>query len=153
MKKSLLYSLFILTVILNTGCGENPDQAETDAEKANTDSTAILPDQHNSANSLDWGGTYKGVTPCADCEGIETVLTLNQDNSYSIKTKYLGKADKAIEKKGSFIWNNAGNTVTLLGIERRPNQYFVGENKLIQLDMSGNKITGELTNKYVLKKH
>jgi len=29
---------------------------------------------------------------------------------------------------------------------------FVGENQLIQLDMEGNRITGELTEKYVAKK-
>ena len=26
----------------------------------------------NSQNSLDWEGTYKGIIPCADCEGIKT---------------------------------------------------------------------------------
>lgn len=50
-------------------------------------------DSHNSQNSLDWQVTYKGITPCADCEGIETEVVLNKDLTYLIKTKYLGKGD------------------------------------------------------------
>nr|WP_250850238.1 copper resistance protein NlpE N-terminal domain-containing protein [Acinetobacter sp. ANC 5378] len=29
--------------------------------------------------SLDWAGEYKGVFPCADCEGIETDLELKSN--------------------------------------------------------------------------
>ena len=38
------------------------------------------------------------------------------------------------------------------GMENAPNQYFVAENKLIQLDMAGKKIEGKLAEKYVLAK-
>ena len=34
---------------------------------------------HNSMNSLDWEGIYTGLLPCADCEGIQTVIKLNRD--------------------------------------------------------------------------
>ena len=40
---------------------------------------------HNAKNSLDYIGTYKGILPCADCEGIETELELNSDKTYEIK--------------------------------------------------------------------
>jgi len=49
-------------------------------------------------------------------------------------------------------WNDAGNTITLDGKEHAPNQYFLGENMLIQLDMEGNRIVGELGERYVLRK-
>jgi NlpE N-terminal domain len=45
-----------------------------------------------------------------------------------------------------------GSIITLTGIKNKPNEYFVGENKLIQLDIDGNKITGSLADKYILKK-
>ncbi len=106
----------------------------------------------NSMNSLDWDGIYKGVTPCADCEGIETSLTLSKDNTYVLTTKYLGKSAKTKEMKGTFTWNTEGNTITLSTITNGPNQFFVGENQLTQLDMSGKKITGALAEKYILKK-
>lgn len=106
----------------------------------------------NSMNSLDWDGIYKGVTPCADCEGIETSLILSKDNSYVLTTKYLGKSAKANEIKGTFTWNSEGNTITLNAITNGPNQFFVGENQLTQLDMGGKKITGPLAEKYILRK-
>jgi len=109
-------------------------------------------DDHNAQNSLDYMGVYKGILPCADCEGIETIVELESGNSYVKKIIYLGKADQKIhESSGFFSWNNAGNTITIEG-EAPPNQYFVGENQLIHLDMSGNRITGPLAEKYRLIK-
>jgi uncharacterized lipoprotein NlpE involved in copper resistance len=107
----------------------------------------------NSQNSLDWQGTYKGVTPCADCEGIETELVLNQDLTYTIKTKYLGKGDgKVFEEKGNFVWDKTGGNIRLQAGKGGPSQYKVGENQLIQLDMEGKQITGVLADKFVLTK-
>jgi uncharacterized lipoprotein NlpE involved in copper resistance len=37
------------------------------------------PDMHTSQTSLDWDGSYAGVVPCADCAGIETFITINED--------------------------------------------------------------------------
>jgi uncharacterized lipoprotein NlpE involved in copper resistance len=110
-------------------------------------------DSHNSQNSLDWQGTYKGVTPCADCEGIETEIILNNDFSYTLKTKYLGKGDgKVFQEAGSFVWDKTGAIISLEGLKGSPSQYKVGENRLIQLDMEGKVIEGDLAEKYVLTK-
>lgn len=107
----------------------------------------------NSQNSLDWAGTYKGVTPCADCEGIETEIVLNADLIFTLKAKYLGKGDgKIFQEAGSFVWDKTGGIISLEGLKGRPSQYKVGENRLIQLDMEGNVITGDLAEKYVLIK-
>ena len=38
-----------------------------------------MPD--SSATSLDWEGVYRGVVPCADCEGIVTTITLRRDGT------------------------------------------------------------------------
>lgn len=104
-------------------------------------------------NSFDWQGTYKGVTPCADCEGIETLIVLNNDLTYSIKTKYLGKGNgKVFEDTGSYIWNKSVGIIVLEGMEGSPSKYKVGENQLIQLDLEGNVISGALAEKYVLTK-
>jgi uncharacterized lipoprotein NlpE involved in copper resistance len=114
------------------------------------DTDAITTDMHNSQNALDWPGTYKGVTSCADCEGIETELILNKDLTFVLKTKYLGKEKENIfEEKGNFTWNASGSFISLNGI---PYQYKVGENTLTQLDLAGKVITGLLADKYVLKK-
>ena len=69
----------------------------------------------NSMNALDWEGTYVGTLPCADCEGIETELTINYDGTYSYKTTYLGKETEAEEVTGTFQWDENGSVITLAG--------------------------------------
>lgn len=146
----------IIAVALLTSCGTKTttENAANGADSTATATDTLVADNaHTSQNALDWNGMYKGVVPCADCEGIETVLVLNADNTYLLKTTYLGKGDAApVERTGTLTWNAAGNTVILAGLENAPNQYFVGENVVTQLDMSGNKITGQLADKYMLAK-
>jgi uncharacterized lipoprotein NlpE involved in copper resistance len=104
------------------------------------------------STALDYAGVYTGVVPCADCEGIETFITISLDNKFKKTIKYLGKKEsKEIKVEGTWSWVN-GNVLKLDGVTDAPNQYFVSENKLIQLDMEGKKITGALADKYVLKK-
>lgn len=113
----------------------------------------ILMDTHNSQNALDWPGIYKGITPCADCEGIETRISLNKELTFVIQTKYLGKGDgQVFEERGNFTWDKTGGIISLAGLKGKPSQYKVGENKLTQLDMEGKTITGQLADKYVLTK-
>lgn len=45
---------------------------------------------------------YTGTVPCADCEGIKTVLTLVNE-TYILEETYLGKSDQAIHSKGSML--------------------------------------------------
>ncbi|GHA71168.1 hypothetical protein GCM10009007_10060 [Formosimonas limnophila] len=111
-------------------------------------------DGHTSQNALDWQGTYQGVLPCADCEGISTQITLSPNETYVLKTQYMGGSDKAFSQKGSFVWSQNGRVITLDGINKAEalTQYLVGENQLTQLDLEGNRITGGLAEHYVLKK-
>lgn len=157
MKKQFL--TLALTSILVWGCNTETKQklaADSNAVADGIDTSAIskVPDTdtHNAKNSLDWEGTYKGLTPCADCEGIETEVTLNKDMTFVIKTKYKGKSDKVFEETGNFKWDERGSNVILEGLKDRSNQFFVGENTLTQLDMDGHKVTGDLASHYILKK-
>lgn len=105
---------------------------------------------HSSMLSVDWKGTYTGVLPCADCEGIETVITLNEDLTYYSSETYAGKQVKPFTKKGSFSWSRDGSNITLRGNDSVV--YKVGEGKLTRLDKEGKKITGVLSDKYMLTK-
>ena len=107
---------------------------------------------HTSKTSLDWDGVYRGILPCADCEGIETTITLSKDAHYTLATKYLGKSDSVYEISGKFSWGEQGNMIRLSGGSSNPPTYFVGENTLTQLDQDGKRITGELAGKYILRK-
>lgn len=106
---------------------------------------------HNSRNSVDWAGLYAGVVPCADCEGISTMLSL-QDSIYVLKTYYLSESAHPTRTTGTFSWSDDGGTITLSGIDNGPFKYKVGENRLFQLDLEGNEIDGPLKNHYVLTK-
>lgn len=151
MTKLFLAALIAISVTILVSCSQSSRNKQT----YNGTTTAIdstFSDGHTSSNSLDIDGEYKGTLPCADCEGIQTTIKLNKDKSYVKQTMYLGKDGKVFEEKGLFTWNSEGNTITLSGIKNTPNQYFVGENKLTQLDMAGKKVIGNLAEKYVLYK-
>jgi heat shock protein HslJ len=150
MKKiAITYSLILFLVI---SCDKK--EKNVNSNEIVPDTTAVVVfDEHNAKNSLDYLGMYQGIVPCADCEGIETTLFLANESSYVLKTKYLGKKDiKINEQKGTYTWNEAGNSIILAGIENGPAKYFVGENYVVQLDMEGNKIEGDLAEKYILQK-
>lgn len=145
----------IASILLWSCNNDNKSQKNTDAsliDTATVKDTATVVDAHNAQTSLDWNGTYKGITPCADCKGIETEVTLNKDMTFIVKTTYKGKSDKVFEEKGSFKWDATGSKISLEGLKDRPSQFFVGENTLTQLDLEGNRITGALAENYILKK-
>lgn len=78
---------------------------------------------------------------------------MNKDLTFKKSSRYLGKNNKKVFiSEGNFEWNKAGTVILMKQLKEEPNQYFVGENKLIQLDMEGNKITGILADKYELIK-
>jgi len=99
-------------------------------------------------STQNWVGVYRGTLPCADCQGIETVVVLKPDLAFTKLTKYLGKGDEIISKTGRFTWNAQGNTVTLAGDA----QYLVGEKNLTRLAQDGSRITGANADRYVLNK-
>lgn len=150
MKKVLM---MIAVAGLLASCGGNAQKEQE--SKASVDEFSEIAknvkDEHNAKNSLDYKGTYKGEIPAADASGIIVSVTLS-DSTYVKTMKYVGKGDKTFEDKGKYSWNSEGNIVTLHGVKGEPDKYFVGENTLTMLDMEGNKITGELADKYILKK-
>jgi heat shock protein HslJ len=103
---------------------------------------------HTSQTALDWAGVYRGVIPCADCQGIETVVVLRSDGTFTTLARYLGKGDEVFSKDGHFTWNAEGNTVALAGGA----SYRVGENHLTRLALDGSRITGAHADRYVLTK-
>ena len=100
-------------------------------------------------NPLDYEGTYTGILPTAGGMGMLVTITLEND-TYIKKTEYVDK-DGVYEDRGKYTLNKEGNIITLDGIDS-PNKYLVDENSLIQLDIEGNRITGELADHYVLQK-
>ncbi len=147
MKKTAIL-LMVFAVAVATGCSTTKKQA-----------AVVTPDQpqkivigDNSADSPDWTGVYQGVLPCADCDGLVTTLTLNKDKTFKRVMVYKGKSDQAFEESGKFTWDNTGSVVMLQGITGSPSYYKVGENQVMQLDLQGKAVEGELAEMYILKK-
>lgn len=148
-------NVFIACVtLLLLGCKNEVKNIENDADTIVAKVDSALVDIKMPAKIENWQGTYKGILPCADCEGIQTTLTLNTDNTYTLSTVYLGKGNgKPVEDSGSFTWDDTEGVISLIGLEETsPYLYKVGDNSLTQLDMQGYPITGSLASKYILKK-
>jgi heat shock protein HslJ len=73
-----------------------------------------------------------------------------KDKTYKLTRIYKGKSSEPITSSGTFTWDASGANIQLSGEE--PGKFKVGENQLMQLDQDGNRITGELADKYVLNK-
>ena len=145
MKSAYINTLCLALVIFATSCNS---QKKKEAQITDEQTAESIGD--NSRTSLDWVGTYEGELPCADCDGIKTVITINQDNTFTINETYLGKEAKPYETMGTFKWDDKGQKLIFSDTNRRT--YFVGENTLTQLDSDGNKITGAMESLYVLHK-
>lgn len=153
MKKLLVFGL---ALALFASCGQANKQKEGEETVATEEATAaeLGNDGHNAQNSLDWFGTYEGVTPCADCEGIKVKVTLNEDLTYAIHNAYIknGKEESPTDFTGKFVWDESGSVITLEGVKDVPTKYFVAEGSIIILDQEGKRIEGALADNYVLNK-
>jgi copper homeostasis protein (lipoprotein) len=111
-------------------------------------------DSHTTKTSVDWAGVYTATLPCADCEAIKATMRLNNDLTFSYDWRYLGKEDSFNQVRGDFSWNDDGNSITLAFREKQslPTFYAVGENVLVQRDLEGNPIDGELADMYTFTK-
>ncbi len=152
---NIIFSFLLLTACDNTSVSGTTtiEVADTVVEDASIDTVqnGSMTIGATAKNSLDVVGKYKGILPCADCEGIETTIELKADSTYNREMKYLGKKDNLFTASGNWTWVSEF-VISLGSIKEGPNRYFVAEGKLLQLDMSGKKISGPLADKYELKK-
>lgn len=88
--KHLALCLAISAAVL-TGCKDEQKPAESTSTPAQSES-APAPAASDMKNALPVG-EYKGVLPCASCEGIDTTIVLKDDGSYTLTTLYLGEPD------------------------------------------------------------
>jgi copper homeostasis protein (lipoprotein) len=97
--------------------------------------------------SANLAGYYSGDLPCVDCESINTMLELHRDKSYVLRYIYEGKSDDQFIKEGE--WSVDKNMLSLEGVDY---QYKINSEYLIQLDLAGNEIKGDLAEKYQLSR-
>lgn len=142
--KNAFWVTSILLLCLGYGCANI-------SEKNKIKSINSVADLHTSQSSVDWEGTYSNIMPCADCEGIETIVRLGKNNTYQLSRKYLGKSNLKYNSSGVFTWIEGGNKILL---DDKTDRWIfqVGENQLFLLDKEGDRITGIMADKYRLIK-
>ncbi|MBK5191852.1 MAG: copper resistance protein NlpE N-terminal domain-containing protein [Flavobacteriaceae bacterium] len=158
MKKSAFY-IFMTLSILSCKDQEEPsntvENIDNKESEINPQEPQVINNSHTSRNSLDWEGIYTGVLPSDDCEGIDTSLSLNKDQTYLLKLRYLGipeKESKEFISEGKFTWDENGNNITLEGANDGSRKFKVGENYLMPLDKNAKEIEGIPGNNYKLFK-
>ncbi len=137
LMKTILNLGIVMCISVFFACGENKQQA-SDAENSVS--------ERSIQSTGTWHGTYRGVLPCANCEGIRYELKLNEDLSYEMARKYLGKEDKIFRNEGTFTWDESGNKITLLvdNEEKELYQFEAKEDQLVKLSVTGEPIDEKL---------
>lgn len=107
--------------------------------------------------TMAYTGVYEGTLPCADCEGIETTIILNDDNTYHKTETYLkGDSPSEFAEEGVFELDEEEGIITLNPSgnenEGESHLYQLEEDQLIALNPDGIKVEGELADYYVLEK-
>lgn len=95
--------------------------------------------------------TYSGTTPCADCTGIKTILTIHDTPpTYVLHMEYEGK-DTSITEKGTWIVENLKNNSSKKMYVLSPKvggaktlYEILNQNQIRQLDGNGNPIPESL---------
>lgn len=136
MRWLLSISFLLILIAVALSCVNNQKSV---AAKDKTESMEIL--------SANLAGYYSGDLPCVDCEAINTMLELHKDNSYVLRYMYEGKSEDQFIKEEE--WSIKKNMLTLEGVDY---QYKINPDYLIQLDLAGNEIKGDLAEKYQLSR-
>ena len=130
----MIKPLFLLTTLSTaltlTACSKPNEQT---AAPTNTSTAQTIASQSTSSD-MRWTGHYKGILPCADCNGIETELELKSDYSYELSEEYLGKNNSDFKSKGNFTFDDKTNIVTL-DHQGQNRKFFVGDNFVELRDM------------------
>lgn len=97
---------------------------------------------------------YVGILPCADCEGINISLQLNNDSSYIMNSVYEGNrvdsSHNQFEDTGK--WSIHANDTLYLSNKNQTTKYIKTDTTLTQLDGDRKLITGPLAKMFILYK-
>ena len=91
--------------------------------------------------------------PAADCDGIRTQLVLNHDNTYTLRSEYLGHKGATFQTHGTY--HILGDMVIELHADSsKVNTYYkiLNNHQLMLSDADGTLNHGALTQYYILTK-
>ncbi|AGJ87510.1 copper homeostasis/adhesion lipoprotein NlpE [Raoultella ornithinolytica] len=93
--------------------------------------------------------SWRGILPCADCEGIETSLFLEKDGSWVMNERYQGVSREPSSFASYGTWARTADKLVLTDSKGEKSYYRAKGETLEMLDREGNPI--ESTLNYTLK--
>ncbi|RYG38246.1 MAG: hypothetical protein EOO01_29775 [Chitinophagaceae bacterium] len=142
MKNSILPFLLLAGICI--ACNNEASHTES----VSKDSIVQQPKVDSAA--LQASGVYGGFVPCADCKGIMTYLSLHPDMTYSLEETYYERDDQVFRTAST--WKMDNGKIILYDNDKIKLSFLRDNEKLYQLDHEGNRISGNLGDKYVLTK-
>jgi len=91
------YLFFIFILIVFTSCQSNQSEKE-------------LPKDVLSEKFL---AEYQGITPCANCSGINMRVSIKPQRQYEIRMKYLGKDDSIYQYQGKYHYDKSSKKLKM----------------------------------------
>lgn len=144
-------SVFCVVVGLLSGCSDQRSIAQTVDEAAVTGQGVAMDqpfiDEHNSANALDWSGSYQGIVRCeGECTDYSLCLTLLQPQHFMMMTRELKKSSVSQSSEGEFQWLPDGMRIRVPS-SQGVQIFHVGENRVWLVNEHG-----DLASSTVLKR-
>lgn len=84
-------------------------------------------------------GTYEGTLPCADCPGLQTLITFNSDGTFYMEETYLESDVEPRITNGKWVLN--GDIITFTAGDYKFDYKLISE-KEIRWAPGGEEITG-----------
>ena len=133
----LLFCLLLCTIAFS--CNQETNKSKEDNKSVQSESSAAF------------SGTFFGVTPCADCPGIETTINFNRDSTFIESLKYLER-NSSFADTGKWSLRDTVITVTLQGGGALRYYLLQNDSTIAVLDADKNRISGPMADFFILKK-
>ncbi|WP_431616913.1 envelope stress response activation lipoprotein NlpE [Citrobacter amalonaticus] len=129
MKKTLLSAMAAFTLFALIGCN---NRSEVDVIQP-TQVAELKPMQQS----------WRGILPCADCEGIETSLFLEKDGTWVMNERYQGVREEPSSFASYGSWARTADKLVLTDSQGEKSYYRAKGDALEMLDREGNPIESQ----------
>ncbi|WP_448886515.1 envelope stress response activation lipoprotein NlpE [Citrobacter telavivensis] len=129
MKKTLLSAMAAFTLFALIGCNNRSDV------------DVIQPTQVAELKPMQQ--SWRGILPCADCEGIETSLFLEKDGTWVMNERYQGVREEPSSFASYGTWARTADKLVLTDSQGEKSYYRAKGDALEMLDREGNPIESQ----------
>lgn len=129
VKKAIVTAMTVISLFTLMGCN---NRAEVDT---------LSPAQ--AAELKPMPQSWRGVLPCADCEGIETSLFLEKDGTWVMNERYLGAREEPSSFASYGTWARTADKLVLTDSKGEKSYYRAKGDALEMLDREGNPIESQ----------